>query len=35
MRWSEPLPGTLARMPSAFGEVAVSQMLTVAQKGRS
>ena len=30
-----PLPGTLVRMPSAFGEFLVSQTLTVAQNGRS
>src|SRR4051812_19087896 len=35
MRSSEPLPGTLVRTPRAFGEPAVSQMFTVAQKGRS
>jgi hypothetical protein len=29
-----PLPGTLARTPSAFGDALVSQMLTVAQSGR-
>src|SRR3954454_2538073 len=29
-----PLPGTLVRMPRAFGEFFVSQTLTVAQKGR-
>src|SRR3954447_11329550 len=30
-----PLPGTLVRMPSAFGEFLVSQTLTVAQNGLS
>src|SRR5215210_2329000 len=35
MRSPEPLPGTLVRTPRAFGERVVSQMFTVAQKGRS
>ena len=34
MRSPEPLPGTLVRTPSAFGDFAVSQTFTVAQKGR-
>ena len=34
MRRREPLPGTLVRTPSAFGDFAVSQTFTVAQKGR-
>src|SRR5215212_6804284 len=33
MRCRVPLPGTLVRMPSAFGESFVSQTLTVAQNG--
>jgi hypothetical protein len=28
-----PLPGTLARTPTAFGKFAVSQMLIVAHRG--
>jgi hypothetical protein len=34
MRSPEPLPGTLVRTPSAFGDFAVSQTFTVAQNGR-
>ena len=34
MRWSEPLPGMLARIPIESGSFAVSQMFTVAHSSR-